>query len=71
MIGTGGRSVRPKLYIRFGVSGAAHHVCGMNEAGVIISVNRDHDAPIFEVSDIRVEADVNAILPRLAEAVRR
>jgi electron transfer flavoprotein alpha subunit len=71
MIGTSGRSVRPKLYIGFGVSGATHHVCGMNEAGVIVSVNRDRDAPIFEVSDIRVEADVNAILPRLAEALRR
>ncbi|MDR1579099.1 MAG: electron transfer flavoprotein subunit alpha/FixB family protein [Synergistaceae bacterium] len=71
MIGTSGRSVRPKLYIGLGVSGATHHVCGMNEAGVIISVNRDQDAPIFEVSDIRVEADVNAILPRLAEALRR
>lgn len=71
MIGTSGRSVRPKLYIGFGVSGASHHVCGMNESGVIVSVNRDEDAPIFEVSDIRVEADVNAILPRLAEALRR
>ncbi|MDR1134258.1 MAG: electron transfer flavoprotein subunit alpha/FixB family protein [Synergistaceae bacterium] len=71
MIGTSGRSVRPKLYIGFGVSGATHHVCGMNEAGVIINVNRDEATPIFEVSDISVEADVNAILPRLYEALRR
>jgi electron transfer flavoprotein alpha subunit len=69
MIGTSGRSIRPKVYIGFGVSGATHHICGMSEAGVIISVNRDENAPIFEVSDFKVAADVNNILPLLLEVI--
>ncbi|MDR3230709.1 MAG: electron transfer flavoprotein subunit alpha/FixB family protein [Synergistaceae bacterium] len=70
MVGTSGQSIRPKVYIGFGISGATHHICGMNEAGVVISVNRDEEAPIFQVSDFRVAADVNSILPLLIEAVR-
>ncbi|MDR3264707.1 MAG: electron transfer flavoprotein subunit alpha/FixB family protein [Synergistaceae bacterium] len=70
MVGTSGQSIRPKVYLGFGISGATHHICGMNEAGVIISVNRDADAAIFQVSDFRVAADVNSILPLLVDAVR-
>jgi electron transfer flavoprotein alpha subunit len=70
MVGTSGQSIRPKVYIGFGISGATHHICGMNESGVVISVNRDGEAPIFEVSDVRIEADVNSILPLLVEAVK-
>jgi electron transfer flavoprotein alpha subunit len=70
MVGTSGQSIRPKVYIGFGVSGATHHVCGMNGAGVVISVNRDENAPIFDVSDFRVVADINKILPVLVDAVR-
>lgn len=67
MIGTSGKSVRPKVYIGAGISGATHHICGMKDAGLIISVNKDEKAPIFEVSDIRVTADVAKILPLLIE----
>ena len=70
MVGTSGMSIRPKAYIGFGISGATHHICGMNESGVIISVNRDEDASIFQVSDFRVVGDVNVILPALLEAVK-
>jgi electron transfer flavoprotein alpha subunit len=70
MVGTSGQSIRPKVYIGFGISGATHHICGMNESGVVISVNRDAEAPIFEVSDVRIVADVNGILPVLIEAVK-
>jgi electron transfer flavoprotein alpha subunit len=70
MVGTSGQSIRPKVYIGFGISGATHHICGMNESGVVISVNRDAEAPIFEVSDVRIVADVNSILPLLTEAVK-
>ncbi|MDR1661330.1 MAG: electron transfer flavoprotein subunit alpha/FixB family protein [Azoarcus sp.] len=70
MVGTSGRSIRPKVYLGFGVSGATHHICGMSQAGVVLSVNRDEEAPIFPVSDYRVVADVNEILPLLVEAVR-
>jgi electron transfer flavoprotein alpha subunit len=70
MVGTSGQSIRPKVYIGFGISGATHHICGMNESGVVISVNRDAEAPVFEVSDVRIVADVNSILPLLLEAVK-
>jgi electron transfer flavoprotein alpha subunit len=70
MVGTSGQSIRPKVYLGFGISGATHHICGMNEAGLTISVNRDEEAPIFQVSDFRVVGDVNAILPALLEAVK-
>ncbi|MDR1875173.1 MAG: electron transfer flavoprotein subunit alpha/FixB family protein [Synergistaceae bacterium] len=70
MVGTSGQSIRPKVYIGFGISGATHHVCGMNGAGVVISVNRDAEAPVFEVSDFRAVGDVNGILPLLVEAVK-
>jgi len=70
MVGTSGVSIRPKAYIGFGISGATHHICGMNESGVIISVNRDEEAPIFQVSDYRITGDVNVILPALLEAVK-
>ena len=70
MVGTSGQSIRPKVYIGFGISGATHHICGMNESGVVISVNRDAEAPIFEVSDVRIVSDVNSILPLLTEAVK-
>jgi electron transfer flavoprotein alpha subunit len=70
MVGTSGQSIRPKVYLGFGISGATHHICGMSKAGVIISVNRDEEAPIFSVSDYRVVADINEILPLLVEAVK-
>ena len=70
MVGTSGQSIRPKVYIGFGISGATHHICGMNESGVVINVNRDEEAPIFQVSDVRIVADVNHILPLLVEAVK-
>lgn len=71
MIGTSGKSVRPKVYIGVGISGATHHVCGMKDAGLIISINKDEKAPIFEVSDVRVTADVATILPLIIEGLQK
>jgi len=71
MIGTSGKSIRPKIYLSFGVSGATHHICGMKDSGLVISVNSDENAPIFEVSDYAVVADVNKILPLLVNKVRQ
>ena len=65
MIGASGKSVRPKLYMAFGISGASHHVCGMKDSGTIISVNRDENAEIFKVSDYKVVADCNSVLDAL------
>lgn len=65
MIGASGKSVRPKLYISFGVSGASHHVCGIKDSDMIISVNRDEKAEIFSASDYKVVADCGTILDAL------
>lgn len=70
MIGTSGKTVRPRVYIGFGVSGSAHHVVGMKDSGTVISINRDPDAPIFAVSDYGVAADAKKILPPLLEKIR-
>ena len=65
MIGTSGKSVRPKVYIGFGISGATHHVCGIKDSGLIISVNNDEKAAIFEISDIGIVEDLNKVLDQL------
>ena len=65
MVGTSGKSIRPKVYISFGISGATHHVCGMRDSGLIISVNHDENAPVFDVSDVGVVEDLNKILDQL------
>ncbi|PKP22493.1 MAG: electron transfer flavoprotein subunit alpha [Bacteroidetes bacterium HGW-Bacteroidetes-21] len=69
MIGTSGVAVRPKIYINAGISGAAHHTCGIKDAGVIISINKDANAPIFEVSDYKIVSDwkkiVEAVVTKL------
>lgn len=65
MVGTSGKSIRPKAYIGFGISGATHHVCGMKDSGLVISINRDEKAAMFEVSDVGIAADLTKILDQL------
>ena len=67
MIGTSGKTIKPKVYIGIGVSGAAHHLCGMKDAGTIISINNNPEATIFDISDIKVVADFKKILPILIQ----
>ncbi len=71
MIGTSGKSIRPKIYLGFGISGATHHVCGMKDSDLIISINKDDEADIFNVSDYAVKGDLKEILPLLAEALNK
>ncbi len=71
MIGSSGKTVRPKLYLGAGISGAAHHMVGIKDSGVIISVNRDKTAPIFQFSDYCVAADFRDVLPELLAQIRR
>lgn len=70
MIGTSGKVVRPKIYIGVALSGSSHHVCGMKDSDLIISINNDPKAAIFEVSDVRIVGDAKTILSSLIEKVR-
>ena len=65
MIGTSGRAVRPKVYIGFGISGAAHHTCGITGADTIISINNDKDAEIFASSDYKGVFDAEKVIDAL------
>lgn len=69
-VGSSGKTVRPRLYIGMGVSGAIQHVVGMRESDVIVAVNKDARAPIFEYADYGMVADLKEILPRLIEQIR-
>ncbi len=69
-IGQTGKTVSPRLYIALGVSGAVQHKVGMQNSKVIVAINKDPNAPIFEFSDLAVVGDVHAIVPRLVELLR-
>ena len=64
-VGQTGRTVRPKLYLAFGVSGAVHHLVGMSSSGRIAAVNKDPCAPIFSVADWGVAADAFEVIPAM------
>lgn len=70
MIGTSGKTVRPKVYIGAGISGATHHLCGMKDSGLVISINRDKEAPVFASSDLQVVGDARTILSCLIEQIK-
>ncbi len=70
-VGQTGKTVSPKLYVALGISGAIQHKVGMQAANVIIAINKDPNAPIFEFSDLGVVGDLHAIVPKLAELVRQ
>jgi electron transfer flavoprotein alpha subunit len=70
-IGQTGKNVAPKLYIACGISGAIQHKVGMQSAKVIISINKDANAPIFEYSDLGVVGDIHDVVPKLTELIRQ
>lgn len=70
MIGQSGKTVRPTLYIGIGISGVMHHIVGMDQSKLVISINNNSKAEIFDVSDLQVVADFKKIVPRLIEEIR-
>jgi electron transfer flavoprotein alpha subunit len=70
-VGKSGATVKPRLYVAAGISGAPEHVEGMRDAEMIIAVNPDADAPIFSVADYGIVDDAADVLEALAEAVRK
>ncbi|WP_150461573.1 electron transfer flavoprotein subunit alpha/FixB family protein [Nesterenkonia ebinurensis] len=69
-VGQTGVTVSPQLYISVGISGAVQQKAGMQTSGIIVAINKDEDAPVFEIADFGVVGDLNEVLPQLMESIR-
>jgi electron transfer flavoprotein alpha subunit len=69
-VGQTGKTVKPKVYVALGISGATQHLVGMKSSDNIIAVNKDSEAPIFSVADLGIIGDVHKVIPKLIEALQ-
>jgi electron transfer flavoprotein alpha subunit len=70
-VGKSGKTISPELYVACGISGAIHHVLGMNASGVVVAINNDPDAPIFRHADFGLVGDALQVLPALTKELKR